>query len=99
MRYNFEWDPKKADQNLRKHGISFERSAYVFKDPHAISIYDDDHSLKEDRWITIGKNGGGILLVVVHTFRKLDDPRVPSGSSPQGKQPGLNLYNTGSYKK
>ena len=73
MRYNFEWDPKKADQNLRKHGISFERSAYVFKDPHAISIYDDDHSLEEDRWITIGKNGGGILLVVVHTFRKLDE--------------------------
>jgi uncharacterized protein len=73
MRYNFEWDPNKADQNLRKHGISFERSVYVFRDPLAISIYDDEHSTNEDRWITIGKNGSGILLVVIHTFRKLDE--------------------------
>jgi len=56
LQYNFEWDPYKAKQNLRKHKMSFERAAEAFLDPLAISIYDDEHSLDEDRWITIGKD-------------------------------------------
>ena len=44
MQYNFDWDPVKAKQNLRKHGVSFERAAKVFRDAFAISIYDDEHS-------------------------------------------------------
>ena len=53
MRYNFEWDPNKAKHNLRKHKVSFERAAAIFLDPLAISIYDEEHSSEEDRWITI----------------------------------------------
>jgi len=49
MQYNFDWDPIKAKQNLRKHGVSFERAAMIFRDPFAISIYDDEHSDDEDR--------------------------------------------------
>ena len=70
LQYNFEWDPKKARQNLQKHKISFERAAEIFLDPIAISIYDEDHSLDEDRWITMGKDRAGILLVVIHTFHE-----------------------------
>jgi uncharacterized DUF497 family protein len=72
MQYNFDWDPIKAKQNLQKHGISFERAAKVFLDPFAISIYGDDHSEKEDRWITIGAEANEVLLIVVHTFRGSD---------------------------
>ena len=72
MRYNFEWDTTKAKQNIRKHKVSFQRAGTIFCDPHAISIFDDEHSQEEDRWITIGRDSGGILLVVSHTFREID---------------------------
>jgi uncharacterized DUF497 family protein len=70
LQYNFEWDPYKAKQNLRKHKVSFERAAEVFLDPLAISIYDEEHSLGEDRWITIGKDQTNLILVIVHTFHE-----------------------------
>jgi len=72
LHYNFEWDPVKAAQNIRKHKISFERAATIFRDPYMISVFDDEHSEGEERWITIGRNGSGILLVVSHTFREAD---------------------------
>jgi uncharacterized DUF497 family protein len=72
VQYDFDWDPAKARANVRKHDISFERAAQVFLDPFAISIYDDEHSDDEDRWITLAKDNSETLLVVVHTFRKLD---------------------------
>lgn len=72
MRYNFEWDPAKAKQNPRKHGVSFGRAAQVFLDPLAISIYDAEHSEEEDRWVTLGMDRNDVLLVVVHTFREMD---------------------------
>lgn len=72
MRYEFDWDPVKARQNLQKHGVSFERAAKVFLDPFAISIFDDKHSEDEDRWVTIGAEASEVLLVVVHTFRNFD---------------------------
>jgi uncharacterized DUF497 family protein len=68
LRYSFEWDAIKARQNIRKHTVSFERAATVFRDPNQISIYDQEHSEDEDRWITLGLSQDGILLVVVHTF-------------------------------
>jgi uncharacterized protein len=71
--YRFEWDPYKARQNVQKHKVSFERAAEVFKDALAISIYDDEHSHKEDRWITVGRDYSENTLVVVHTFVQEDD--------------------------
>ena len=68
MHYNFAWDPGKAKQNLEKHKIRFERATEIFLDPFAVSIYDEDHSTDEDRWVTIGKDRAGKLLVVIHTF-------------------------------
>jgi uncharacterized DUF497 family protein len=73
VQYNFEWDPIKARENLRKHKVSFERGAEIFLDPLALSIYDKEHSRTEDRWITLGNDSNNVLLVVVHTFSELDD--------------------------
>jgi len=72
MQYRFEWDPIKARENLQKHRVSFERAAQVFLDPWMISIYDEEHSEAEERWITLGMDSSGVLLVVVHTFREMD---------------------------
>ncbi|HBL30085.1 MAG TPA: hypothetical protein DD490_24885 [Acidobacteria bacterium] len=43
----FEWDPKKAAANRRKHGISFEEAASALGDPFAVTYADPDHSLGE----------------------------------------------------
>ena len=72
MRYDFEWDPEKARQNRRKHRVSFEQGAAVFRDPEAASLYDDEHSKTEDRWVTLGLSAGSGLLVVHHTFEEID---------------------------
>lgn len=69
--FNFEWDPFKAKRNNKKHGISFEQATSVFRDPLAISVFDEDHDEEEERWITLGKTTDGTLLVVVHTFREM----------------------------
>ena len=69
MRYQFEWDPAKAATNLKKHGVSFELATAVFTDPIALTIYDEDNSDEEDRWITLGQVGQQHYLVVVHTYR------------------------------
>ncbi|QOG13118.1 BrnT family toxin [Arcobacter sp. FWKO B] len=68
MNYNFEWDFNKAKKNLLKHKISFEDACTIFKDENAISIFDDEHSENEDRWITIGIDVNTRTLVVVHTY-------------------------------
>ena len=72
MQYDFEWDPAKARSNLRDHKVSFERASQVFLDPNMLSIEDEEHSEDEDRWITLGMDKGGALLVVCHTFREVD---------------------------
>ena len=70
MRYDFEWDPQKARSNVRKHKINFERAATIFRDPNLLSIPDKEHSKSEERWITIGIDENGVVLVISHIFRK-----------------------------
>jgi len=72
LRYIFEWDPRKAKEHLRNRRTSFERAATIFRDPQALSIFDAAHSDEEDRWITLGLDQSGSLLVVVHTFHQID---------------------------
>ncbi len=71
MEYRFEWDPAKERANVRKHGLSFRRAASVFRDPNQLSIYDEEHSDDEERWITIGLDDTGVARVVVHTFKRV----------------------------
>ena len=65
----FEWDPRKARINLRKHGVSFTEAGTIFGDELAITVSDPDHSDKEDRYITIGWSDRRRLLIVSHTDR------------------------------
>jgi uncharacterized DUF497 family protein len=50
----FDWDPKKARQNLAKHRVSFEEASTVFYDEHALQIEDPDEASGEDRFVMIG---------------------------------------------
>lgn len=70
MGIRFEWDPEKAEANLRKHGVPFAEAATVFGDPLSMTFYDPDHSIEEERYITIGTSRLGKLLVVAHTERE-----------------------------
>ena len=76
MNYNFEWDPRKAKQNERKQGVTFQRAATVFADPGQISLFDEIHSEAEERWVTIGMDYSGNILVVVHTYDEINTGEV-----------------------
>ena len=68
MSLRFEWDEKKEELNIKKHGINFEVASHVFLDPERIEYYDAAHSnAEEDRFITIGYVGE--VLTVVYTER------------------------------
>lgn len=66
----FEWDGNKADRNRKKHGVDFEEATTVFGDPLSSTFPDPDHSVEEDRYITIGLSNLGRLLIVSHTDRE-----------------------------
>ena len=70
FQYQFEWDPIKARWNLKEHGIAFERAATIFLDPEALSEFDEEYSQDEDRWITLGLDRTGSLVVVCHTYQE-----------------------------
>ena len=61
----FEWDNAKAESNKSKHGVSFEEEATVFGDPLSITIDDPEHSVGEERYVTLGESALGRLLVVI----------------------------------
>lgn len=65
----FEWDNAKAQSNELKHGVEFVEAMTVFADPLSVTGYDPDHSIDEDRFITMGLSGEGNLLIVSHTDR------------------------------
>ena len=87
MSLNFEWNEKKAEENIKKHGIAFETAAKVFLDDNRIEIYDTAHSnTNEDRFITIGMSGE--ILFVVYTER-LSNIRLISARLANAKEWGL----------
>ena len=64
----FEWDPKKAEANLKKHHVDFEDAMVVFEDEDRIEFFDQGHSDEEDRYNTIGMVRD--ILFVVYTERR-----------------------------
>lgn len=75
LHYHFDWDPSKERRNIRKHKLPFRRAVSVFHDPNQLTIYDEEHSDDEERWITIGIDRGGVLRVVVHTSFQLEEDK------------------------
>ncbi len=71
----FEWDKMKAKRNQSKHGISFTDTFAVFEDPSAMTL--EDFRRGEQRYITIGMDAFGRILVVVYTWRE-DNIRIIS---------------------
>jgi hypothetical protein len=67
--YIFEWDPRKAETNLRKHGVSFDEATTVFGDPHALLNPDPDHSAHELRYLLLRQSTRHRLLVVAYAER------------------------------
>ncbi|MBS4097757.1 MAG: BrnT family toxin [Sulfuricella sp.] len=63
-----EFDPRKSASNLSKHGVSFEEAEVVFYDPLALTREDDD-SMDEARFVTVGLGAMGRLLTTVWTMR------------------------------
>jgi uncharacterized DUF497 family protein len=74
----FEWDKSKAQQNLRKHGVTFEEAATVFNDSRIIIRLDDEHSIDEERWQAVGLSEKGRMLIVIHIERRENVTRLIS---------------------
>ena len=69
----FEWDPRKAEANAAKHGVSFEDAVTVFLDPEALDGPDLQHSSAESRFLRLGRSRSGRVLMVAYTCRRSGD--------------------------
>jgi uncharacterized DUF497 family protein len=63
----FRWDSRKDRRNQRKHRVSFREAATVFEDPLSTTFSDLDHSVDDERFLTIGMSTIGRILVIAHT--------------------------------
>jgi hypothetical protein len=63
----FTWDLDKERRNKRIHGVGFQEATTVFGDSLAVTVFDPDHSVGEERFVTVGQSSSGSLLVVYHT--------------------------------
>ncbi|MDF0552466.1 BrnT family toxin [Kamptonema sp. UHCC 0994] len=93
MTTNFDWDNDKARTNQSKHGIDFDEAATIFDDPFLITIYDEIHSLEEDRYLTIGYSNKERLLVVAYTYRgdtiRIISARIPTKHERRSYEQGI----------
>ena len=86
----FEWDEKKEQINMRKHGIDFKTASHVFLDERRIEYYDEAHSsVGEDRFITIGS--ARKVMVIVYTERE-DALRIISARLATKKERRIYYY-------
>jgi uncharacterized DUF497 family protein len=83
---NFEWDPGKARRNRRKHRTSFQEAATVFGDPLAETYPDPDHSMLEQRFITVGMSGADRVLIVAHADRGENIRIISARKATQGER-------------
>ncbi|MGH7923597.1 MAG: BrnT family toxin [Candidatus Binatus sp.] len=63
----FEWDPKKAERNRRKHGVEFVDAVTVLDDDRAVTVADEH--LNEERYVTFGADAHGRILAVSYAVR------------------------------
>jgi hypothetical protein len=73
---HFEWDSEKALSNERKHDVAFTLAVSLFRDPRLQTMFDEDHSEFEERWIALGMASNGAVLVVVYTWTEVDAVNV-----------------------
>jgi hypothetical protein len=73
----FEWDPRKARANRRKHGIEFADVTAIFEDEGALTVTDDITAVDIQRFLTLGRDTLGRILFVAYT-RRADRIRIIS---------------------
>ena len=83
----FEWDENKNKSNIKKHGISFQTASRVFDDVNRIEMYDEENSITEDRYNTIGMVDD--ILFVVYTER---NEKIRLISARIAEEPERRLY-------
>jgi uncharacterized protein len=81
---SYEWDPAKARANFAKHGIHFADATGTLEDQLALTIRDP-FSSSEERWITLGMDSLGRLLVVIYT-RRGDNVRIISARTATARE-------------
>jgi hypothetical protein len=81
----YEWDPEKAAQNLKKHGVDFADAAISLEDPNALTDTDPDAS-DEERYVCLGADPEGHLLVTVYTYRGENLRIISSRSASPGER-------------
>lgn len=74
----FEWHNRKEKENIRKHYVDFYEASTCFSDPLKVEVYDEEHSIDEDRFILLGISYKGRLLTVCHVERGYDHIRIIS---------------------
>jgi uncharacterized DUF497 family protein len=65
----FEWDARRAGGNRRKHGVHFADATAVFEDERALTVTDEIHAVDDPRFLTLGRDSLGRLLVVAYSRR------------------------------
>ena len=97
--YHFLWDDDKAVRNERQHHVSFDGATSVFDDPLSQTIHDLEHSDAEDRWIIIGYDQYGALLVVVYACEEHEAGglKVRIISSRKATRPERHRFEAGKY--
>ena len=88
----FNWSETKAEANEKKHGVSFEEAATVFKDEHAKFYDDEEHFDGEDRFLLLGYSKISRLLMVCHCYRGKDDKIVRIISARKAEKYERNKY-------
>lgn len=82
----FEWDDDKAEANIANHeGVTFFEAATVFTDPLSIIVDDDEHSVEEQRFLTVGRSARHRVLIVSYTERN-DVIRIISAREAEPKE-------------
>jgi len=75
--FEVTWDPRKAEANITKHGVTFAQAATVLLDPLHMTVFDAAHSQNEERWFTLGTSSEGKLLAVSHTYHQPETSAPP----------------------
>jgi uncharacterized protein len=86
---DIDWDPKKAEANLREHKVSFAEAATVLTDDYALMREDPD-SFAEQRFVALGMSATGAMLVVVYTHREPEIYRLISAW--KANKPQVRVY-------
>ena len=84
MSMDYEWDPRKAAENLRKHGVDFADAVIALEDENALTIEDPDHN--EQRFKTLGMGPQWKVLLVVHCERSKERIRLISARHADRKE-------------